>query len=273
MSFRALNANEIECRVGQISRNGSGLSLLLYKDARCDMNMLDEVVGPENWQCEFYECKGTLFCRVGIKSGGGSKMDEAGIELSPVSWVWKADAGSPSNMEAQKGEASDAFKRACFKWGIGRELYTAPRIWVYAKDRNGSSNCEIVQGNNGKYQCYDTFSVERIDIREHEILYVSIINDRTGQTVFVWAKPESQEDTTPSEYANGPSREQLEEMSGLIAELAKSRGVDADKVIDGLMRSKAMSSAGVTNGEIKTSRQAATAIGQLQAWIRNGERN
>ena len=70
-TFRALNADEIECRVGTVSKNGKGLSLLLFKDARCDANILDETVGPENWQCEFYEHKGTLFCKVGILTENG----------------------------------------------------------------------------------------------------------------------------------------------------------------------------------------------------------
>ena len=101
-SFRALEADEVECRIGQIARNGNGLSLLLFKDARVDANVLDETVGPENWQCEFYEQKGTLFCKVGIFC----KCLDGRYE-----WVWKDDAGSPSNMEAQKGEASDALTK------------------------------------------------------------------------------------------------------------------------------------------------------------------
>lgn len=107
VKFRDLRADEIECRVGICRENG--LSLLLYKDARCDARILDETVGPDNWQDEFYDCKNTLFCKVGIRVDRGESFAE---------WVWKDDAGSPSNMEAEKGEASDAFKRACFKWGM-----------------------------------------------------------------------------------------------------------------------------------------------------------
>lgn len=102
MNFRALEPQEIECRVGQISKNGSGLSLLLYKTARADADILDETLGSENWQCEFYECKGTLFCKVGILVDRKDGLAE---------WVWKDDAGSPSNMEAVKGEASDALTK------------------------------------------------------------------------------------------------------------------------------------------------------------------
>lgn len=163
-------------------------------------------------------------------------------------------------------------KRACFKWSLGRELYTAPRIWVYAKDRDGSANCNMRQGQNGKYQCYDSFSVERIDIRDHEILYVAVRNDTIGRTVFAWAKPEYGGSEAPHQ-ANEPSREQLAELSELVEQLAKAKGVENDKVIQGLMESNAMKAAGVTNGEIKTARQAVTAIGQLRTWTRGGEKN
>ena len=102
MKFRALEPQEIECRIGQIAKNGSGLSLLLFKTARVDADILDETVGPENWQNEFYECKGTLFCKVGILIDRKDGYQE---------WTYKDDAGSPSNMEAAKGEASDALTK------------------------------------------------------------------------------------------------------------------------------------------------------------------
>ena len=259
LEFRSLRADEIECRVGQIARNGNGLSLLLYKDSRTDGDILDETVGAENWQCEYDVINGQLFCTVSI-------WDEAKSQ-----WIRKQDVGSPSNVEAEKGRSSDALKRACFRWGIGKELYTAPRIWVYANSRDGSKNCTIQQGQNGKMQCYDSFSVERIDIANHEILYVSIRNDETGQTVFAWAKPEYQDElVNPSQPANAPSREQLEELSGLVTQLAGQRGVDNEKVLGALMNAKSMQSAGVQNGEIMTARQAATAIGQLRTWIGGG---
>ena len=150
MKFRDLTADDIEVRVQSVKQNG--LILLLYKNARVDMAILDETVGPENWQREHYECKGNLFCRVGIHIGDNE-------------WVWKSDCGVESNTEAQKGEASDSFKRACFNWGIGRELYTSPFIWVPA------SKCNI---NNGK--CYDRFAVEKIVVENKRIVGLSIIN-------------------------------------------------------------------------------------------------
>ena len=161
IKFRDLTANEIECRVQSVKPNG--LVLLLYKDARVDMNILDETVGAENWQREHYECKGNLFCRVGIDV---TESD---------SWVWKSDCGTESNTEAQKGEASDSFKRACFNWGIGRCLYTAPFIWIPA------DKCNI---NSGK--CYDKFEVEKIIIEDKRITALAIWNVSKNVRAFVW---------------------------------------------------------------------------------------
>ena len=150
MKFRNLRADEVEARVSQVTEKG--VVLLIYKDARCDMRILDETVGPENWQREHYECKGNLFCRVGIN------VAYENLDDIPI-WVWKSDCGTESNTEAQKGEASDSFKRACFNWGIGRELYTAPFIWVPA------SLVEIKPGKNGKLACYDRFEVTKLEIQ------------------------------------------------------------------------------------------------------------
>lgn len=172
MKFRELRADEIECRLGTVSQNGKGVSLLLYKDARVDANILDETVGPENWQCEFYECKGTLFAKVGILVERSDGLGE---------WVYKDDAGAPSNMEAQKGEASDAFKRACFKWGIGRELYTAPFVWVPA-----DKLARYHQGQNGKWVCNDHFRVTGIRYSEGAISGLRVANADTGATVWEW---------------------------------------------------------------------------------------
>ena len=122
MIFRKLRADEIECRIGSVSKNG--FTMLLYKDARCDMNILDETVGEFNWQRDHKEIKGVVYCGVGINGRGQSTHDE---------WVWKWDAGAESYTEKEKGEASDSFKRACVNWGIGRELYTAPLIYIRAK--------------------------------------------------------------------------------------------------------------------------------------------
>ena len=169
MNFRELTAEDIEVRVQSAKANG--VVLLLYKNARVDMNILDETVGAENWQREHYECKGNLFCRVGIR--------EAGTD----DWVFKADCGTESNTEAQKGEASDSFKRACFNWGIGRELYTSPFIWINKAD------CGIIESErNGRktYSCYDNFEVEKIKIENKKIVGLAIKNVTSGKRCFVW---------------------------------------------------------------------------------------
>lgn len=182
IKFRDLTANEIECRVQSVKQNG--LILLLYKNARCDMNILDETVCAENWQREHYECKGNLFCRVGIyfQEEMPKEVLDYAIQTNYISrpskpsrWVWKSDCGTESNTEAQKGEASDSFKRACFNWGIGRELYTAPFIWIPA------DKCNI---NNGK--CYDEFAVEKIIIEDKRITALAIRNVTKGTRAFVW---------------------------------------------------------------------------------------
>ena len=179
MEFRNLTEEDIECRVQSVKENG--LALLLYKNARVDMNILDEAVGADNWQREHYECKGNLFCRVGIDVNAISEAKEP-------RWIWKSDCGTESNTEPQKGEASDAFKRACFNWGIGRELYTAPFIWISA------SRCNT---KNGK--CNDKFVVEKIIIENKRITAISILNtsikgDRRMQRCFVWQEPKEQEE-------------------------------------------------------------------------------
>lgn len=174
LEFRDLRADEIEVRVAQARQNGA--SLLLYKDARCDMRILDETLGPLAWQKKFYEHKGTLFCSVGINVGG--------------EWVWKDDAGEPSNTSAQKGEASDAFKRACFNWDIGRELYTAPFIWVPRE------KLAKLQTDGGKVKCYDRFHVEKIRIENGVITGLSIWNETAKCRAFTWVKQGEQQKLT-----------------------------------------------------------------------------
>lgn len=167
LKFRKLQADEIDCRIGQIKENG--LTLLLYKDARCDMNVLDETVGPMNWKRE--HGRDNKNCIVSI-------WDENKKE-----WVSKEDTGSESNTEAEKGLASDSFKRACVNWGIGRELYTAPFIWVNAKD------CKIAN-YGGKPKCYDKFVVEKLTYKKNgDIDGLSIMDVTTNKRVFV-QKPE-----------------------------------------------------------------------------------
>lgn len=179
--FRDLKASEVECRIGM--QNSGGLSLLLYKDARVDMAILDEAVGQENWQCRFYEHKGILFCSLGIRIGG--------------EWIWKDDAGSESNTEAEKGNASDARKRAAVCWGIGRELYTAPFIWI--KNDNFSVN--------DKGKCRDSFFVKSIEIKDKVITALEIVNTATKKVVYTHGKvtPPATAPKTPVEPPKAPT--------------------------------------------------------------------
>ena len=174
MKFRNLRADEIDCRVAQTFTNKDntikGLTLLLYKDARCDMNVLDE--SGVLWQRKHYECKGNLFCSVGILTDG--------------EWIWKDDCGSESYTEKEKGEASDSFKRACVNWGIGRELYTAPLIYIPITDQNGQMYFEVYD-KNGKWQPKATFAVSELKVEDGKITHLTIINPKLKVTVFDWS--------------------------------------------------------------------------------------
>ena len=162
MKFRLLNADEIEARVATVKQNG--LSLLLYKDARCDMNILDESVGSLNWQRT--HSRENANCTVSI-------WDE-----DKKQWISKEDTGTESFTEKEKGLASDSFKRACFNWGIGRELYTAPFIWVPATE------CKIVPKGQG-FTCYDRFYVAEIGYDDKRRINHLVINhSKTKKTVF-----------------------------------------------------------------------------------------
>lgn len=116
---RPLEIHQIDFRVQSINKGGYA-TILAYKDARVDMQRLDEVVGPLNWKRE--HINGNHNCIVSIWCDDKKQ------------WVSKEDTGTESNTEAAKGLASDSFKRACFNWGIGRELYDYPRIQVKLKD-------------------------------------------------------------------------------------------------------------------------------------------
>lgn len=126
--FRTLNASDVEVRIGNQKKNDAGkvigYSLLLYKNCRIDMAVLDEAVGPMNWQRKHTEIAGNVYCSVGIRTENGE-------------WVWKQDCGycqSTNGEMSSKGTASDSFKRACVNWGIGTELYSAPFIWLNSSD-------------------------------------------------------------------------------------------------------------------------------------------
>ena len=166
MEFRLLNADEIEVKVKQVTEKGA--VALLYKTARTDMTLLDETVGAENWQTDYREIKGNMYCGIGIYHGDRHE------------YVWKWNCGTESREDGEgnekKGEASDAFKRAGTTWGIGRELYTAPFIFLNVETKE----------KNGKYCLADkfqTFEVAEITYDGREIKTVRIV-DNHGNTVY-----------------------------------------------------------------------------------------
>lgn len=168
MNFRTLHADEIECRVGTVSE-GKGVSLLMYKNARVDMTLLDEVVGSENWTRSHELINGNLFCTVSVRAENGE-------------WVSKQDVGTESNTEKEKGQASDAFKRACVNWGIGRELYTCPFVWVALRSD------EWKQGFNGKKQPTTKFYVSAIEYDDLRRVTYLVVNDSTGAIRYNYGK-------------------------------------------------------------------------------------
>ncbi len=166
LKFRLLRADEIDVRIGTISEKGA--SLLLYKDARCDMNILDETVGADKWQRSHEVINGNLFCNVSINVGG--------------EWVCKQDVGTESYTEKEKGQASDSFKRACFNWGIGRELYTSPFIYIF------KNNCNI-EKKGSSYTCRDKFIVTDIDYKDRKISKLAISRKDKNSLIEVFAFP------------------------------------------------------------------------------------
>lgn len=165
MNIRTLRADEIECRVQQVKEKGC--ILLLYKDARCDMRILDETFGITGWQRTHEVINGNLFCNVDI------------WDSEKKVWIRKQDVGTESNTEKQKGEASDSFKRACFNIGIGRELYTSPFIWINLQaGETYSKNGKVALDSKVK------FEVSEISYNENREINKLIIVDSNGKERF-----------------------------------------------------------------------------------------
>lgn len=164
MEIRLLKASEIECRVNTLTTNKDGItscSLLLYKDARVDMRLLDEIYGQMNWKRTHEVIDGNLYCTISI-------WDNEKRE-----WVSKQDVGTESFTEKEKGQASDSFKRAGFNWGIGRELYTAPTIWIKLEPNE-------VSDRNGKKTTYAKFTVSEIGYNEQREINRLVLCDGRG---------------------------------------------------------------------------------------------
>lgn len=168
--FRKLYASEIDARVSTINKNGC--SLLLYKDARVDQNILDETFGIFGWKRSHQLIGDRLYCTVEVWDDDKKQ------------WISKQDVGTESYTEKEKGQASDSFKRASFNWGIGRELYTAPFIWITPDKVN-------ITEKDGRYTTTDRFAVESIGYSEDgNINKIVIINTKKGIVAYQWEKNE-----------------------------------------------------------------------------------
>lgn len=171
---RTLYANEIECRIG--TKTSKGVSLLLYKDARVDMRLLDELYTPMGWKRSHAVIDGNLYCTIEI-------WDDSKKE-----WIAKQDVGKESFTEKEKGQASDSFKRAGFNWGIGRELYTAPFIWVNTTDD------ELDSKGNVKTR----FIVKEIDYNDNREINHLVIVDSKGNPRYTYGKKAKAETPEPT---------------------------------------------------------------------------
>jgi hypothetical protein len=189
MDIPLLTARDIECRIQSVSQNKRGevgAVLLIYKDARVDMRILDQVFGAGNWQRTHEVINGNLFCNIDI------------WDAEKQTWVRKQDVGVESNTEKEKGQASDAFKRAGFNIGIGRELYTAPFIYITLNDDE-----VVIDSNTKKPKCLPStrFEVAHIAYNDNREISELEIVDRHGNVRFAYGKPKYQQ---PKETKTAP---------------------------------------------------------------------
>lgn len=222
--FRTLLPDEIEVRVQQAmeSKGKPHAHLLLYKNARVDMDLLDEQFGCLGWQREHTFKNNRNYCKVSVYDKDHDR------------WVSKEDVGVESNTEEVKGEASDSFKRACVNLGIGRELYTAPSISVELADSEVTDNGVDKYGNK-KYKCksWVTFRVSLIDYDEKRSIKDIVIVDRYGNVRYP-TKPTSQPQSKPTVTAAAtttPTRQVLTLDKLMVGDFA-------DRLVDWLHSSK-----------------------------------
>lgn len=177
MKFRVLKASEIDCRIQSIGQNKTGAvgtTILLYKDARVDMNILDETVGAMNWQRGHSIIDGNLYCTISI-------WDEVKEQ-----WISKSDVGTESNTEKEKGQASDSFKRAGFNWGIGRELYSAPFVYIQL------DKPEYIE-RNGKLTSNAKFKVKDVSYDENRNIVRLVVVDSKGKVRYTFGENAQQQ--------------------------------------------------------------------------------
>lgn len=214
IKFRTLTADEIEVRVATANKS-SGISLLLYKDARADMIILDETVGAENWQRK--HTRDNANCIVSI------------WDADKKQWIEKEDTGTESNTEKEKGQASDSFKRACVNWGIGRELYTSPFIWI-ANNSRYFSDIEWYSKNGKEYpkSNFEVTEIEYSDKRKITKLAISY----NGKPVYTYGikdytpdpqKPPAPQNPVPPEQSGNASKLTIDTIEELCKRTKTSR--------------------------------------------------
>ena len=204
LNFRTLRADELEVRVGSVGKNGA--SLLLYKDARVDMRLLDEVVGPFNWKRE--HSRDNANCTVSI------------YDQDKGEWVSKEDTGTRSNTEAEKGLASDSFKRACFNWGIGRELYSAPFTWVNCptKPKEMGHGYELAERNQ-----FAGCKVREIGYDDNRNIVTLVIVDKSGNPIY-----STHGDAAPVATESGATKKQ--DLLDRVYELSELKQVTLEEI-------------------------------------------
>lgn len=213
MEFRTLKANEIDVRIAQIDK--TWCTLLLYKDARVDQDILDETVGVMNWKKDYQLIDGQLFCTISI------------WDNEKQQWIGKQDVGVESFSQEEKGRASDAQKRSAFCFGIGRELYTAPSIIIFPKKEikyknNGKDVDEFFEYKDGKYTTKTRFYVEYIDY-EDRVIKDLIIRDNKGNIRFSELTKETEKKLTKTTLELKKAIENMED---------KKEGFDRKQIYD-----------------------------------------
>lgn len=219
-----LTEQDVECRVQSVSKNRSGkvgAVVVLYKDARVDMRILDQVYGSNNWQRSHEVINGNLFCNIDI------------WDSEKCCWVRKQDVGIESNTEKEKGQASDSFKRAGFNVGIGRELYTSPFIYILLDESEYNER-------DGKIKCNPStkFSVSHIGYNDRREITELTIVDRKGDTRYAMNQPSETQSYTnipktpkkPLKQVAGASSEQIsiEQAKELQTMCREKWGVEGD---------------------------------------------
>jgi len=214
--MRLLKANEIEVRVGSCKEKGA--SLLLYKNARVDMQIMDETFGTLNWKREHIIINDNNYCRVSVYN---DIIKE---------WISKEDCGTESATEKEKGEASDSFKRACVNWGIGRELYTSPFLWITKI---------TVNSTGGKHKTNDKFKVKEISYNEdREIENLIIVNGKNeevfnnkGKCITLETKPQESNSSKPQEQkTNKPQSILSDKQTNRLYSIAKAADKTPEQV-------------------------------------------